>query len=210
MNRELPTENCERSLRRSELPENPFELAAGWYMEAMHGDFSEPGAMMLATSTSDGHPSSRMVLLKEVGDDGLVFFTNYNSRKGEELEKNPHAAALIWWDTVQRQIRVEGVVTKIPAEESDDYFAIRPRGSQIGAWASEQSREISDRAELDAKVADFDSQYEGGDVPRPPYWGGYRLQADRIEFWQGRNSRLHDRFVYERTDDGWEIKRLAP
>lgn len=210
MNAEISDFEHEHTLSRSDLPTNPMQLVGQWFLQALHGEQLEPNAIALATSTPDGQPSIRMVLLKEFDDTGVVFFTNYESRKAQELEQNPKASILMWWSDVQRQIRLEGVVEKVTAEEADDYFGTRPRGSQLGAWASAQSREIPDRQALEDRVAEFEAQYAGKDVPRPPNWGGYRLKPHRIEFWQGRDSRLHDRLVYERAGNGWEIKRLAP
>ncbi len=168
-------------------------------------------AMTLATVDEQGHPSTRIVLLKGVDSRGFVFYTNYNSRKGRELEKNPNAALTIYWADQERQACMAGTVTQVPPAESDAYFRSRPRGSRIAAWASDQSHVVSNRAELEAKWREYESKYPGQDVPRPPHWGGYVLKPHRMEFWQGRPNRLHDRFRYMRQPDNtWRIERLSP
>ena len=171
---------------------------------------ADSNAMTLATVDKDGKPSTRTVLLKTVDERGFIFFTNYDSRKGRELAENPHAALTLFWPDLERQVCVAGSVTKLPAPESEKYFKSRPRGSQIGAWASDQSEALPNRAALEAKWSQMESKFPG-DVPLPPNWGGYILRPDRIEFWQGRPSRLHDRFSYVRQADGsWKIDRLSP
>lgn len=168
-------------------------------------------AMTLATADKDGRPSARVVLLKGVDERGFVFFTNYNSRKGQELAENPNAALAFYWPELERQVTVSGKVAKLPASESDGYFNSRPRGSRIAAWASNQSEVIGDRAELERKWQAIEREHPGAEVPRPPHWGGYLLVPGRLEFWQGRPNRLHDRFRYSRQADGvWLIERLAP
>jgi pyridoxamine 5'-phosphate oxidase len=168
-------------------------------------------AMTLATVDAQGRPSARIVLLKGVDDRGFTFYTNYESRKGRELAQNPEAALVFYWPDLQRQVCVAGRVSQLPAAESDAYFKSRPRGSRIGAWASKQSEAVADRAELDARWQEFETRYPGREVPRPPHWGGYVLSPARIEFWQGRPNRLHDRFRYLRqTDRTWKIERLSP
>jgi pyridoxamine 5'-phosphate oxidase len=164
----------------------------------------------LATADADGRPSARMVLLRGVDERGFVFHTNYNSRKGRELDANPYAALCFHWPTLEEQIRIEGAVARLPADESDAYFAGRPRGSQIGAWASAQSEELAEREQFDAQYAAAEARFAGKPVPRPPYWGGFLLAPSRIEFWYGRSSRLHDRILYVREGTEWRIKRLYP
>ncbi len=166
--------------------------------------------MALATAASSGPPSVRMVLLKGAGEDGFVFFTGYGSRKGAELDANPHAALLFYWDPLGRQVRVEGPVERVSAQESDEYFATRPRGAQFAAAASRQGRVLANRAQLDEAVGDLAREYEGRDVPRPEHWGGYRVRPETYEFWQHRDDRLHDRLRYARDGDGWRVERLAP
>ena len=189
----------------------PLELVRAWYEEAVAAGIPEPNAMALATTTPDGRPSVRFVLLKGIDERGIEFFTNYESRKGGELAANPRAAAAMFWQPLQRQVRLEGPVEMLPAEESDEYYAGRARGSKIGAWASPQSRPIPDREWLDARVEATEARFAGGDVPRPPHWGGYRLVPDAIELWQGMPSRLHDRALWRRRQDGsWRSERLSP
>ncbi|MDQ7028382.1 MAG: pyridoxamine 5'-phosphate oxidase [Ardenticatenia bacterium] len=201
----------QKGLYRRDLAANPFEQFRRWFAEAQVAELPEPNAMTLSTASRDGRPSGRMVLLKEVDERGFVFYTNYESRKGHELAKNPWAALTFWWPHMARQVRVEGRVEKVSPAESDAYFRTRPRGSQIGAWASPQSAVLSSRAELEARYRDFEARFAKRDVPRPPHWGGYRLIPDAFEFWQGRLNRLHDRFRYRRGSGGtWVIERLAP
>lgn len=171
----------------------------------------DPNAMVLATADTAGHPSARTVLLKGVDDRGFSFFTNYKSRKGRELEQNPNAALVFYWPELERQVCVSGSITRLSTEESEAYFKSRPRGSQIGAWASRQSTEIPSRKELEADVRQTQQKYAGKEIPLPPFWGGYVLRPERIEFWQGRASRLHDRFQFTRTPNGgWAMARLSP
>ncbi|MDC3954108.1 pyridoxamine 5'-phosphate oxidase [Polyangium jinanense] len=180
------------------------------FARAQDHEDHDPTAMTLATVDENGRPSARMVLLKGVDERGFSFYTNLESRKGQALAKNPYAALCIHWPKAAEQIRVEGRVELVSAEEADAYFASRVRGSQIGAWASEQSRPLHSREELEARVAELTTRFEGGPVPRPPHWSGYRVIPDRIEFWFGKDSRLHDRFVYVREGAGWRCERLHP
>ncbi|NNF38291.1 MAG: pyridoxamine 5'-phosphate oxidase [Gemmatimonadetes bacterium] len=191
--------------------EDPVELFRQWFDDAERSGLFLPEAVSLSTSTPDGRPSSRMVLLKGVEPDGFVFYTNYESRKAGELEANPQAALLFHWAVLERQVRIEGRVERVSAETSFAYFSSRPRGSRIGAWASKQSRPLERREELEARVREFEDRHPGDDVPLPPFWGGYRVVPRRIEFWQGRASRLHDRWVWTRdAQRGWTTERLYP
>jgi pyridoxamine 5'-phosphate oxidase len=197
-------------LNESDLLDDPLAQFARWYAEARDAGLPQVDAMTLATATPEGRPSSRAVLLKGV-DHGFLFFTNYRSRKGRELEDNEHAALSFLWPTLERQVRVTGPVERLSDEESDAYFATRARGSQLGAWASEQSRPIADRAELDARWAALEREYAGRAIPRPPHWGGFRVLPVELELWQARANRLHDRFLYTRMPgDRWLRVRLQP
>ena len=192
------------------LPD-PFEQFEAWMTTAIAEEGEEANAMILSTVDSLGQPSSRVVLLRSLDEEmGFGFFTNYTSRKAVEIDANPQASLLFFWKTLQRQVRVEGEVTKAPAQVSDDYFAGRPRESKIGAWSSPQSAVIPSRASLDQIVNHYAGQFEGRDVPRPSFWGGYFLKPRRIEFWQGRPNRLHDRVVYKEVAGVWKVTRLAP
>ena len=207
----LRKEYTRAGLKESEADPNPIEQFRTWFDEVLTSNLHEPNAMALATATLDGRPSARVVLLKGFDERGFVFYTNYEGRKGEELETNPHCALLFYWGELERQVRVEGRVRRVPDKESDAYFAERPRGSQLGAWASEQSRPVGDRGALEHRLRDLEAEYEGRDVPRPPFWGGYRVEPETIEFWQGRENRVHDRLVYRRSEDGgWRRGRLQP
>ncbi len=197
------------SLDECDAAENPIEQFRIWFSEAGRVVERDPNAMTLSTVGSDGRPSGRIVLLRGYGEDGFVFFTNYDSRKGHELAKNPHASLLLFWAVLERQIRIEGTVTRVSAEESDAYFALRPVGNRLGAWASPQSRVIPSRESLAARVSEYEARF-GSAPPRPEHWGGYRLRPDAIEFWQGRSDRLHDRLLYRREGEGWNRVRLAP
>ena len=190
----------------------PLERLAAWFEEAVEAGVPEPNAMALATATPDGVPSVRIVLLKGIDERGAQFFTNYESRKGRELDANPRAAATLYWQPQHRAARLEGVVERLSAEESDAYFASRPRGSRLGAWASRQGWVLASREALEAALADAESRYPGDDVPRPAYWGGYRLVPTAIELWQGMPSRLHDRvhWVRDGIDGPWREERLSP
>jgi pyridoxamine 5'-phosphate oxidase len=192
-------------LLEDDVAADPLVQFRRWFSEA-----GEDNRMALATATQDGAPSVRMVLLKDAGDDGFVFFSGYGSRKGGELDANPRAALLFHWPPLGRQIRVEGAVERVSEEESDAYFTTRPRGAQLAAAASRQGRVLANRAQLDEDVADLARRYEGRDVPRPEHWGGYRVRPETYEFWQHRDDRLHDRLRYRRDGDAWQLERLAP
>jgi len=189
---------------------DPIRLFADWLAEAEKSEPNDPTAMTLATATPDGRPSARMVLLKGADAAGFVFYTNLESRKGRELAANPHAALVFHWKSLRRQVRVEGPIAPVTAEEADAYFHSRARASQIGAWASEQSRPLPGRFELEKRVAVYTARHAVGTIPRPPHWSGFRLAPERIEFWQDRPFRLHDRIVYEQGDGGWTTSRLFP
>lgn len=189
---------------------DPVELFGEWFKAAEESGLFLPEATALATATPDGAPSVRMVLLKAADPRGFVFYTNYGSRKATELDANPRAALCFHWAVLERQVRVEGAVEKVPEEESRAYFSSRPRGSRIGAWASDQSRPLPSREELEERVSRYDREYAADEVPLPPFWGGYLLRPHRIEFWQGKADRLHERLVFERAGDAWKTHRLYP
>ncbi len=198
-------------LRRADLDPDPIKQFAKWFGEAAAAEIRDVNAMSLATIDSDGGPDLRIVLLKAISDRGFVFFTNYSSAKGRQLDANPRAALTLFWVQLERQIRVRGTVEKTSRQESEEYFRSRPLGSQLGAWASSQSETISGRDALDARLAEVTQQFATSDVPLPDYWGGYRLYPHTIEFWQGRTNRMHDRFRYTREGDAnWIIERLSP
>jgi pyridoxamine 5'-phosphate oxidase len=200
----------ERGLRKKDLVADPLEQFTRWFDEARSAPILEPNAMTLATVDVAGQPSARTVLLKAVDLRGLTFYTNLESRKARELAANPKAALLFWWPPQGRQVRFEGEIEPVDDAAADAYFATRPRGSQIGAWASAQSNVVADRATLEAAERETATRFAGGAVPRPPFWGGYRLVPARVEFWQGRINRLHDRLRYTRRGEGWDLERLAP
>jgi pyridoxamine 5'-phosphate oxidase len=197
-------------LLEADLDPDPFAQFAKWFAQAQAAQ-PMAEAMTVATAGSDGEVSARVSLLKSFDQHGFVFFTNYNSRKATQLHDNPRAALVFWWQSLERQVRIEGAVCRTTEEESDAYFATRPRGSQIGAWASDQSKVIAGRGDLDARFRELDATYKDA-IPRPPHWGGYRVIPIMIEFWQGRPDRLHDRFVYRLRNDAkdWVIERLSP
>jgi pyridoxamine 5'-phosphate oxidase len=196
-------------LKKSTVDRNPFKQFKAWYGEVLNSDIKEPTAVTLATSSKDGTPSARTVLLKGFDENSFFFFTNYESRKGENLIENPVVELLFYWMDLQRQVRISGRVEKTSREESEEYFKTRPIKSRIGAWASKQSSIIPNREHLEKQFAEFEKKF-GDDVPLPPHWGGFRLIPEQFEFWQGRESRLHDRICYNKKDGVWEIVRLAP
>lgn len=205
------TDYSDKALYESHVDPDPLPLFQRWLDEAIAADIHLPEAMTLATATPDGRPSARLVLLKQVDERGFVFFTNYKSTKAGDLDSNPQAALVFYWPQFERQVRVEGRVERTSVSESDAYFKTRPRDSQIGALASPQSEMIASREVLEQRAVELEKRYEGREVDRPSHWGGYRLRPERIEFWKGRPSRLHDRILYERiADDRWSISRLAP
>jgi pyridoxamine 5'-phosphate oxidase len=197
-------------LDEKDVSRDPIAEFARWFAEAQAAEVEEPNAMVLATATPDGTPSGRVVLLKGFDERGFVFFTDYRSRKGAELEANPRAALVLHWSELERQVRITGDVTRTSAEESEAYYRSRPLGSRLGAWVSHQSQAIPSRDVLEGGLREIERRFAGGDVPLPPYWGGYRVRPGVIEFWQGRENRLHDRLRYEREGDRWKIERLAP
>ena len=208
---EIRKKTMHDGLSRDALHENPFVSFADWYNQAINCGIPEPTAMCLATVDHEGQPWQRMVLLKIFDESGFVFFTNYSSRKAEHINSNHKVSLLFPWHAIGRQIKITGHADKISTTESLRYFLTRPRGSQIGAWASPQSKVITSRSMLDAKAQEMKQKFANGDIPLPDFWGGYRVTASTIEFWQARDDRLHDRFIYHLTDEGqWVIDRLAP
>ncbi|MDZ7269947.1 MAG: pyridoxamine 5'-phosphate oxidase [candidate division KSB1 bacterium] len=206
----LRVEYARSRLEESQALADPFQQFHRWFAEALTADPQHANAMTLATSTTQGRPSARIVLLKDCDARGFVFYTNFHSRKARELEQNPRASLVFWWRELERQVRVEGQVEKVTASEADEYFQTRPRDSQLGAWASTQSEIIANRQVLEQRFQELAHEYEGRQVPRPPHWGGFRLVPEVFEFWQGRPSRLHDRLRYRRSSGGWLLERLAP
>ncbi|HVR42173.1 MAG TPA: pyridoxamine 5'-phosphate oxidase [Thermoanaerobaculia bacterium] len=199
-----------RPIEASDLHPDPIRQFARWFQDAVDAQLPLSEGMTLATVDAEGRPSARVVLLKTFDERGFAFFTNYLSRKARELEARPDAALCFWWPPLGRQVRIEGRAERVSAEESDVYFATRPRGSQIGAWASDQSATIPDRRVLETKAEELIRRFEGRAIPRPPHWGGFRVVPRSIEFWHNQDDRLHDRFLYTRNRDGWIVERLAP
>jgi len=196
-------------LHEDELNPDPLKQFSKWFEEAVNSGLDEPNAMLLST-VHNAKPSSRIVLLKDLSE-GFLFFTNYNSKKGKDIEINPQVALTFFWKELERQVRIEGIIEKTTESESDEYFATRPRGSQIGAWVSNQSEVIESREVIEQKTKKYEEQFEGIIIQRPPHWGGYRVVPEYIEFWQGRPSRLHDRLAFKKNgDNSWKIERLAP
>ena len=208
----LRREYGDRGLDTPDLAPDPIEMFGRWFDDTVAAALHEPNAMVVTTVSGEGHPSTRLVLLKGIDERGFVFYTNYGSRKARDIEANPAVSLLFPWHDLQRQVRVEGSVERVSDEESQAYFASRPRGSQLGAWASPQSQEVASRAELDARYADVEQRFGGDDdVSLPPFWGGFRVRPEVVEFWQGRKGRMHDRLVYRREGlSGWRTSRLAP
>jgi pyridoxamine 5'-phosphate oxidase len=197
-------------LDETDVSPDPVAQFSRWFSEAVAAEVDEPNAMVLATASPDGAPSARVVLLKGFDERGFVFFTDYRSRKGAELEANPRAALVFRWSELERQVRITGGAARTGTEESESYYRTRPLGSRLGAWVSHQSQPIPSRAVLERGLVEVERRFAEGEVPRPPTWGGYRLRPDTIEFWQGRLNRLHDRIQYRREGERWRIERLAP
>ncbi len=207
---DLRREYRNRPLRRADLDDDPIRQFDHWFREALKIEAMDPNAMSLATVSPDGQPSARMVLLKYYGNDGFVFYTNLDSRKARHIAANPNVALLFYWHEVHRQLKIEGIATRTSVKEDAAYFMRRPRDSQLGAWVSRQSSVISARSVLENKFAEMRQRFAAGEVPLPSFWGGYRVEPRCIEFWQGRENRLHDRFEYRLENGGWSIRRLAP
>ena len=207
---DLRREYARARLDEEDVSHDPIVEFARWFADAQAAHVEEPNAMVLATATVDGSPSARVVLLKAFDERGFVFFTDYRSRKGSELEDNPRAALVLHWKELERQVRITGPVERTSIEDSEAYFRSRPIGSRLGAWVSHQSAVIPSRTALEAGLAEVEERFADGEVPLPPYWGGYRVRPETIEFWQGRESRLHDRIRYLRSGEAWRIERLAP
>jgi pyridoxamine 5'-phosphate oxidase len=207
---DLRKQYTKAGLLESGIPENPMSLFKQWFREALESEVTEPNAMALATVTANGTPDSRMVLMKGIEEDSITFFTNYESRKAADLEKIPHASCTFWWAELERQVRLSGSAEKVSVDVSAEYFDSRPRQSQIGAWASSQSRPVSSRKELEELFTRYEKKFDGEKVPKPDHWGGYKIFIREIEFWQGRPGRLHDRIRYTLDQGNWFRQRLAP
>lgn len=207
---DLRREYASRALGEDQAEADPIRQFTTWFDEAASAQILDVNAMTLATTTADGDPDARIVLLKGFDDDGFAFFTNYDSAKGRDLAAHPRACLLFFWVELERQVRITGSVTKVSRSESEEYFHSRPFESQVGAWASAQSTTVTDRAVLETRYAELTAQYAGQSVPLPAFWGGYRVTPERVEFWQGRPSRLNDRLLYSRDTSGWSRSRLAP
>jgi pyridoxamine 5'-phosphate oxidase len=207
---DLRKEYMLHELLETSVDTDPLKQFHTWWNEALMSSIDEPNAMTLATSTKHGRPAARIVLLKGLSNEGFVFFTNYESRKGKELAENPHASILFFWKELERQVRIEGIVSKIPEEKSIEYFSSRPELSKLGAWSSPQSQVIQSRDLLETNLEKFRQQFANGEVPKPGHWGGLALKPSLLEFWQGRPSRLHDRIQYRLSNNKWIIERLAP
>ncbi len=207
---QIRSEFSSRELSIESVKDNPIEQYAVWFEEAVGAQLLDPKAMVLSTVSAEGKPSSRVLYVRGIDEHGFLFYTNYHSRKAKELEANPNVAVNIFWPELERQIRAEGIVERLPAEKSDEYFKSRPRESQIGAWASHQSEQLGSRKELEDKVAEFTKKFEGKEVPRPPFWGGYYIRMNYFEFWQGRPARLHDRIAFRLENGRWKKFRLSP
>ncbi len=199
-----------QTLDESQVDKSPFLQFEKWFKEAVDAHVNEPNAMTVATASKSGKPAARILLLRNFNENGFVFYTNYSSRKGEEIDENPNCALLFFWPELERQVRIEGKLIKQSSAESDLYFNTRPRTSKLGAWTSPQSKVVKNREELDELYEQMSQRFPSEDVPRPPHWGGYVLQPDSIEFWQGRPSRMHDRILYTLVNGNWKIERLAP
>lgn len=207
---DLRKEYIKNILKKEDLNSDPLRQFAIWFEEAQKAEVSEPNAMNLSTVSTSGKPSSRIVLLKGIEEHAMIFFTNYSSVKGKDMLQNPYVALNFFWPELERQVRIEGTVTKTSAEESDVYFNSRPIGSQLGAWASPQSAIVKSREEMEANLLEFERKFKDRVIPRPAHWGGYKVSPEKMEFWQGRASRLHDRFLYSLEGSHWKIDRLAP
>jgi len=206
----IRTDYIKAELNEDQVSRNPIDQFSTWFNEALNAKVVEPNAMSLATASTDGQADARIVLLKDINSEGFVFFTNYNSKKGQDISENAKVALLFFWPELERQVRVLGKVDKISTIESEEYFHSRPRGSQLGALASHQSERIKDRTVIETEQERLQKKYNGTEIPLPDYWGGYRVIPHRVEFWQGRANRLHDRIVYKKAESNWDIFRISP